>query len=333
MKTYFSYCRYSGVALDASNILSRFIHTPTASEHPLFGHRLAHVLRIAANDTLTGIERRVVVACLIKHLRTVEFRCSILPDDYLTSEIIARLASIVSKLGALPESAISAYPKYVITEETRDLRTFNEYLSLLLHEYLFKTQGILTTTIASQELEQEIQNKIDDAPTKFNHNSVNARLLSWAFSFIRDYEMLAVIKPRTIALMDYLESNPTKTWKSLYNGLNKQMRRLLSKECLEELREHLFEMVPDNLQDRAKRIIVIRYVDALIEGQQKDLISQLSELGMADISKREMKSVSGVSYMVKTVNEISNSDRPKRSDFSSAVEFANALAAFGRSNK
>lgn len=324
-------CKYSGVELHASNILGRFISIPELVQHPIFEHRVSHVLRIAANPTLEPIERRVIVAALIKNLNLVEFDCTILPSDYTTSNLIAPLISIVNKIAALPEKELKRYPRYRITSDTRDLTTFKSYLDSLQHAYLWQTQGRVMPTIASQQMEDTFQSKLDDAAKQFNAKTVNTKILSWGFSFVRQYEGEKVL-PRTIALMDLLEDNPTKSWKALYAQLNSRTRNLIAKFNMVELRELLYDLLPEDLDSTPRRIVVIRYIDALIEGQQKDLMNHLAELGETEISKNVIKTVSGVSYLVKEVNEKpqENKDKPKRSDYTSAADYAKAFVAYSK---
>lgn len=330
-KPYFTVCKYSGVAISATSILSRFIAVPELTQHPIFEHKITHVLRIAANETLDHLERRVIVAALIKHLNLVEFDCAVLPSDYTTSNLLSPLLNIVNKIAALPEKELTRYPRYRITDSTRDLTMFKSYIEQLEHCYLWQTQGRVMPTVATQRMEDTFQSKLDDSAKRFNAKTVNASILSWGFEAVRKYKT-EFVPQRVIALMDLLESNPQKSWKALYQQLNSKTRNLIIKSNLVELRELMFDLVPADIDSTPRRIVLIRYVDALIEGQQKDLMNHLAEMGETEVSKNVIKTVSGVSYMIKEANIKPQIDtnKPKRSDFNSAVEFAKALAAYAK---
>ena len=326
-------CAFSGVTIHASEILSRFIVTPSLVKHPLFDHPAEHILRIACNDTLTAIERRVVVAALIDKMRLVSFTCSILPTDYMTTDIIGKLARVVNKIAALPEKELKYYPKYVINDVTRDLSTFSSYIEEVETTYLYQTQGRIAASVASVRMEDIFQAKLDDAAKRFSASTVNATILNWAFDFVEKYHsQSSEVSNRTIALMTLLSTHPQKSWKALYNTLNSRTRNLITKDSMRELREWLFDLVPDDLDSRPKRIVVIRYIDALIQGQQQDLMNHLAEMGEGSYSQKVVKTVSGVSYVVSEVKEnmlpTNTEKKPVRADYNSAVDFAKALTAY-----
>lgn len=326
--THYTVCKYSGVVVHASDILGRFISQPEIVQHPIFEHKLDHVLRIAAHKELTPIERRLICAALLKNLRLIDFDCSILPDDFTTSNIINPLLNIVNKLGILEDKELSRYPRYRITDETRTLVYLDSYVKELEHCYLWQTQGKVMPTVASQRMEATFQSQLDDAAKRFNTKTVNAAILSWGFSFISDYD----VAPRITALMDILSANSQKSWKALYQILNSKTRNLITHTNLSELREWMYDVIPDTLQDRPRRIVLIRYIDALIEGQQRDLMNHMADLGETTLSQSVIKTVSGVSYLVKeAVKETQHaSARPIRSDYASVTDFAKALAAYSK---
>ena len=330
-------CAYSGVVISASDILSRFIVTPSLVKHPLFEHPAEHILRIACNDTLTPIERRVVVAALIDKLKLVTFSCAILPNDFMTTALISKLARVVNKVAALPEKELKYYPKYVINDVTRDLSTFDSYLQEIETTYLYQTQGRITASVASVRMESAFQTQLDDAAKRFSAQTVNATILKWAFDFVEAYSIGNEIPNRTLALMALLEQHPQKSWKALYNTLNSRTRNLITKDSMRELREFLFDLIPDDLDSRPKRIVVIRYIDALIQGQQQDLMQHLADMGEAAYSQKIVKTVSGVSYLVSEVKQdrlpTDTENKPVRADYKSAVDFARALTAYMQARK